>query len=96
LEEIVKDNLTETMQRIENEVRSMSDHELCGMIMAYLDVFEESIAQVYDVGPGIVAQFKAMDMFSDLMVTSVLAMMYVRELTDRPAPEFIKVQLGSN
>ena len=92
----MKDNLTETMHRIEDEVRSMSDHELRGMIMAYLDVFEESIAQVYDVGPGIVAQFKAMDMFSDLMVTSVLAMMYVRELTDRPAPRFTEVQLGSN
>jgi len=95
-EETVKDNLTETMQRIEHEARAMSEHDLRGMIMAYLDVFDESMAQVYDVKPGDVGQFKAMDKFSDLMVTSVLALLYVRELTARPAPVFTEVQLGFN
>lgn len=92
----MKDNLTESMQSIEHEAHAMSEHDLRGMIMAYLDVFSESLAEVHDVKPGIVGQFKAMDKFSDLMVTSVLAMIYVRELTTRPAPTFTEVQLGFN
>lgn len=92
----MKGNLTETMQRIEDEIRSMTAEEVRGMIGAYLEVFDESIAQVYDVKPDFISQFKAMDMFSDLMVTSVLAMMYVRELTTRPAPTFTEVELGFN
>ena len=92
----MKDNLTESMQRTENEARAMSEHDLRGMIMAYLDVFSESIAEVQDVKPGIVGQLKSLDKFSDLSVTAVLAMIYVRELTTRPAPPFTSVQLSPN